>query len=94
MLVLAWDVVTPKTPQKCFKRACFSKIEIDDLFDDLFSTLEEIIREISCLVKSLVPKDLAAVVSLVNDLAATQTSSEKDILGDHFRQHQARSSRS
>ena len=60
MLVLAWDEVSSKTVQNCFKKACFCHIEGDDLSDDPFSALEDSIRELSRLDESLVPKDLTS----------------------------------
>ena len=85
MLLLAWDEVSSKTVQNCFKKACFCHIEGDDLSDDPFSALEDSIRVLSHLDESLVPKDLTSddVASFDDDLAATQPPlTDEDILAD------------
>ena len=54
MLVLAWDEVTDKTVQNCFKKAGFSEIQDDDaVSDDPFAALKDSITQLSILDKTL-----------------------------------------
>ena len=84
MLVLAWDEVTEKTVQNCFKKAGFTEIDENTLSsDDPFRALNDTIRQLSILDENF--KDLSAkdVASFDDAVSVTQgLMSDEEILSD------------
>lgn len=84
MLVLAWDEVTEKTVQNCFKKAGFTEIDENTLSsDDPFRALNDTIRQLSRLDENF--KDLSAkdVASFDDAVPVTQgLMSDEEILSD------------
>lgn len=84
MLVLAWDEVTEKTVQNCFKKAGFTEIDENTLSsDDPFRALNDTIRQLSILDENF--KDLSAkdVASFDDAVPVTQgLMSDEEILSD------------
>ena len=73
MLARAWDKVTDKTVQNCFKEAEFSEIEDDDtVSDDQFAALKDSITQFSILDKTF------------EDITAKNVASFDDILCQHY----------
>ena len=81
MLVRAWDEVTDKTVQNCFKEAEFSEIEDDNtVSDDPFAALKDLITQFSILDKTF--EDITAKnVASFGDILVSTLSNE-DILAD------------
>ena len=81
MLVRAWDEVTDKTVQNCFKEAEFSEIEDDDtVSDDPFAALKDSINQFSILDKIF--EDITAKNVASFDDILVSTLSNLDILAD------------
>ena len=82
ILVLAWDEVTDKTVQSCFKKAGSSEIEDDDaVSDDPFAALKDSITQFSILDKTFEDVTVEDVASFHDMLVSTQEPlSNKDIL--------------
>ena len=81
MLVRAWDEVTEKTVQNCFKEAEFSEIEDDDtVSDDPFAALKDSINQFSILDKIF--EDITAKNVASFDDILVSTLSNEDILAD------------
>ena len=81
MLVRAWDEVTDKTVQNCFKEAEFSEIEDDDtVSDDPFAALKDSINQFSILDKIF--EDITAKNVAPFDDILVSTLSNLDILAD------------
>ena len=81
MLVRAWDEVTEKTVQNCFKEAEFSEIEDDDtVSDDPFAALKDSINQFSILDKIF--EDITAKNVASFDDILVSTLSNLDILAD------------
>ena len=81
MLVRAWDEVTDKTVQNCFKEAEFSEIEDGDtVSDDPFAALKDSINQFSILDKIF--EDITAKNVASFDDILVSTLSNEDILAD------------
>ena len=81
MLVRAWDEVTDKTVQNCFKEAEFSEIEDDNtVSDDPFAALKDSITQFSILDKTF--EDITAKNVASFDDILVSTLSNEDILAD------------
>ena len=81
MLARAWDKVTDKTVQNCFKEAEFSEIEDDDtVSDDPFAALKDSITQFSILDKTF--EDITAKNVASFDDILVSTLSNEDILAD------------
>ena len=82
MLVLAWDEITDKTIQNCFKKAGFSEIEDGDtVSDDRFVALKDSITQLSILEKTFEDVTVEDVASFDDMLVSTQESlSDENIL--------------
>ena len=81
MLVRAWDEVTDKTVQNCFKEAEFSEIEDDDtVSDDPFAALKDSITQFSILDKTF--EDITAKNVASFDDILVSTLSNEDIFAD------------
>ena len=81
MLVRAWDEVTEKTVQNCFKEAEFSEIEDDDtVSDDPFAALKDSINQFSILDKIF--EDITAKNVASFDDILVSTLSNLDVLAD------------
>ena len=81
MLVRAWDEVTDKTVQNCFKEAEFSEIEDDNtVSDDPFTALKDLITQFSILDKTF--EDITAKNVASFDDILVSTLSNEDILAD------------
>ena len=82
MLVLAWDEVTDKTIQNCFKKAGFTEISDDSLSsDDPFSALKDTVCQLSRMDESLKDISVEDIASFDNSLPVTQAlMSDEDIL--------------
>ena len=81
MLVRAWDEVTDKTVQNCFKEAEFSEIEDGDtVSDDPFAALKDSINQFSILDKIF--EDITAKNVASFDDILVSTLSNLDILAD------------
>lgn len=84
MLVLAWDEVTEKPVQNCFKKAGFTEIDENTLSsDDPFRALNDTIRQLSILDENF--EDLSAkdVASFDDAVPVTQgLMSDEEILSD------------
>ena len=82
MLVLAWNEVTDKTGQYCFKKAGFSEIGDDNaVSDDPFVALKDSITQLSILDKIFEDVIVEDVASFDDMLASLQELlSDKDIL--------------
>ena len=81
MLVRAWDEVTDKTVQNCFKEAEFSEIEDDNtVSDDPFAALKDLITQFSILDKTF--EDITAKNVASFDDILVSTLSNEDILAD------------
>ena len=74
MLVLAWDEITDKTIQNCFKKAGFSEIEDGDTVssDDPFVALNDSITQLSILEKTFEDVTVEDVASFDDMLVSTQ----------------------
>ena len=81
MLVRAWDEVTEKTVQNCFKEAEFSEIEDDDtVSDNPFAALKDSINQFSILDKIF--EDITAKNVASFDDILVSTLSNLDVLAD------------
>ena len=73
MLVLAWDEITDKTIQNCFKKAGFSEIEDGDtVSDDRFVALKDSITQLSILEKTFEDVTVEDVASFDDMLVSIQ----------------------